>query len=223
MDAHGMPGLKLNTKDGSTACTFLTPEGCSVYADRPSACRYYALGLLAMRKTDSPQHEDSYFVVKEEHCLGHLEPMVQSVRDYRGEQGVDEYDEMNREWREIVLKKRSSGPTVGKPSPRSLELFFLASYDIEGFRDFVASPAFRELFVLEPQLMQSLMSDDVVLMRFAFRFLQQVLFGESSIPVDKTAISRRMERFRQRAERLQREAQERRVLEQDQHYESLGG
>jgi hypothetical protein len=70
--------------------------------------------------------------------------------------------------------------------------------------------------------MQSLMSDDVALMRFAFRFLQQVLFGESSIPVDKTAISRRMERFRQRAERLQREAQERRVLEQDQHYESLG-
>lgn len=222
MDAQGMPGLKLKTREGSTACTLLTPEGCSVYADRPSACRYYALGLLALRKADSPQQEDSYFVVKEEHCLGHFEPKVRSVRDYRGEQGIDEYDEMNREWREIVLKKRSGGTAVGKPSARSLELFFLASYDLEGFREFVASPAFQDLFVLEPELNQSLMQDDVALLRFAFRFLKQVLFGESTIAVDKAAVTRRMERFRQRSERLQREAEKQRVVEQDQHYQSLG-
>src|SRR5690606_34472747 len=41
MDAHGMPGLKMKTKEGSTACQFLTPEGCGVYEDRPAACRYY--------------------------------------------------------------------------------------------------------------------------------------------------------------------------------------
>ena len=75
-----MPGLKLATKDESPACVFLTPEGCGVYADRPSACRYYALGLVSMRSKDSPTDEDSYFVVKEDHCLGHLEPKTQTVR-----------------------------------------------------------------------------------------------------------------------------------------------
>jgi hypothetical protein len=45
-----------------------------------------------------------------------------------------------REWRRIVLKKRSGGPAVGKPSERSMELFFLASYNLDGFRDFISTP-----------------------------------------------------------------------------------
>jgi Fe-S-cluster containining protein len=53
MDGHGMPGLKLKTQDGSTACINLTPDGCSVYSDRPAACRYYALGLASMRSAIS--------------------------------------------------------------------------------------------------------------------------------------------------------------------------
>ena len=32
LDGHGMPGLKLRTRPGSTACINLTPEGCGVYA-----------------------------------------------------------------------------------------------------------------------------------------------------------------------------------------------
>ena len=150
MDGHGMPGLKLATKDESPACVFLRPEGCGVYEDRPSACRYYALGLLSMRKKDSPTDEDSYFVVKEDHCLGHQEPKTQTVRDYRKEQGLEDYDAINREWRQIVLKKRSSGPTIGKPSERSMELFYLASYNLDGFRDFISTAGFAELFVLDP-------------------------------------------------------------------------
>jgi Fe-S-cluster containining protein len=76
MDAHGVPGVKLGTQKGSSACQFLTKDGCSVYPDRATACRYYALGTVSMRK----------------------------VREYREVQGVDRYDEVNKEWRQIVLK-----------------------------------------------------------------------------------------------------------------------
>ena len=221
MDGHGMPGLKLATKEGSPACVFLTPEGCGVYADRPSACRYYALGLLSMRKKDSPADEDSYFVVKEDHCLGHLEPKTQTVRDYRIEQGLEDYDAVNREWRQIVLKKRSSGPTVGKPSERSMELFFLASYDIDGFRAFVSSPGFEELFELEPEFKRELLEDDVKLLRFAFRFLKQALFGEMSIPIRHEAAEERRERYRRKMEQYERDAADRRAIDQDEQYASL--
>jgi hypothetical protein len=221
MDGHGMPGLKLATKEGSPACVFLTPEGCGVYADRPSACRYYALGLLSMRKKDSPADEDSYFVVKEDHCLGHLEPKRQTVRDYRIEQGLEDYDAVNREWRQIVLKKRSSGPTVGKPSERSMELFFLASYDIDGFRAFVSSPGFEELFELEPEFKRELLEDDEKLLRFAFRFLKQALFGEIAIPIRADAAEKRRERYRQRVEQAERDAAERKSIDQDEQYASL--
>jgi uncharacterized protein len=221
MDSHGMPGLKLATKEGTRECVYLTPEGCSVYEDRPSACRYYALGLLAMRKAGSPTDEDSYFVVKEDHCLGHFEPKVQTVRDYRREQGIEPYDQANREWRQIVLKKRSAGPTIGRPSARSFELFFLASYDLDGFRAFVAGAGFSELFELEPALRQEILADDEKLMQFAFRFLKQVLFGEFTIPVRTDAAERRREQLKQKVQRVEEEAMRQRMADEDVKYEDL--
>ncbi len=200
MDGHGVPGLKLRTRDETTQCPFLTEQGCGVYEDRPTACRYYALGLMSMRKKDSPTDEDSYFVVKEEHCLGHDEPQTQTVRAYRESQGVDVYDDMNREWRQVVLKKRSCGPTIGKPSDRSLQLFFLASYDLDGFRDFVGTPSFDEVYVVAPEERERLMQDDVALMRFAFRFLKQSLFGENTIPERPGAMEKRLARRKERLE-----------------------
>jgi Fe-S-cluster containining protein len=217
MDAHGMPGLKLATRNDTGACVFLTPEGCGVYEDRPSACRYYALGLLSMRKKDAAREEDTYFVVKEDHCLGHFEDQVQTVRQYRDGQGIDDYDRMNREWRQIVLKKRSAGPAIGSPSPRSLELFFLASYDMDGFRAFVSSAGFRELFDLGPDL-ESLLADDEKLLGFAYRYLKQALFGEVTIPVKPQAAAQRSERYRSRLAAMAREAAARREAAQDDMY-----
>jgi uncharacterized protein len=89
IDGQYMPGLKLITKPGATACRFLTPEGCGVYEDRPTACRYSALGSMGLHKKDSATVEDIYFLVKEEHCLGYNEPRTITIRDYRKEQGVD--------------------------------------------------------------------------------------------------------------------------------------
>ena len=222
MDGQGTPGLKLATKPGSAACINLTPEGCGVYEDRPAACRYYALGLVSMRKKDSPTDEDSYFVVKEEHCLGHQEPVVQTVRDYRRDQGIDVYDEINREWRQIILKKRSSGPTVGKPSERSFELFFLASYDLDGLRAFVASAGFDEVFDLEPAFRQELMQDEIKLLKFGFRLLKQVLFGEKTIPLKPDAAQKRIARYQERkAQALAGRAGDL-ADAQDRIYESLG-
>ena len=35
---------------------------------------------------------------------------------------------------QIILKKRSAGPTVGKPPEMTFHLFFMASYDLDRFR-----------------------------------------------------------------------------------------
>jgi Fe-S-cluster containining protein len=194
MDAHGLPGIRMKTKPGSAACQFLTPEGCGVYDDRPAACRYYALGATTMRATGSSKPEDFYFLVKEEHCLGHDEPRTLTVREYRKEQGVEQYDELTKEWRDIILKKRSSGPTVGNPSAKSMDLFYLASYDLDNFRVFVTSPFFHDVYDIEPSYFQKLLSDEVELLAFAARYLKQVLFGESTIPERPDAIEKRKKR-----------------------------
>ena len=193
MDAQGIPGLKMVTKPGTSECIHLTEEGCGVYENRPAACRYYALGSMGVRKKESKQVEDIYFVVREDHCLGHDEPHTQTVAEYRTEQGLDQYDDQNRHWRDLVLKKRSAGPTVGAPSERSLQLFDMCSYDLDGFREFMQSAGFREVFDVPVDEEREMLADENKLLEFSMRFLEQILFGTQTIAVRAEAREKRIE------------------------------
>jgi Fe-S-cluster containining protein len=214
MEKDGIAGVKLKPVDGGTACRFMEPDGCAVYGDRPTACRYYPVALLSMRRQDEATDRESYALVKEPHCLGHGEPREITLRDYRVEQGLPEYDELARGWRQLVLKKKSSGPTIGKPSKRSLQLFFMACYDVDRFREFVASPGFNDVFVI-PAAEREVLQDDVALLQFAFRFLRQVLFGEESIRVRPETAEARRARYREKQARLERDAAERLAREEE--------
>src|SRR3989338_11470945 len=205
MDQNGIAGVKLRPVENGKACQFMTPEGCGVYQDRPTACRYYPVALLSMRKQDEYTDTQSYALVKEEHCLGHNEPRTLTIDAYRKEQGLEEYDELARGWRQLILKKKSSGPSIGKPSKRSLELFFMACYDLDRFSAFVASEGFSELYDLPAEEMQKILSDDTELMLFGFRFLKQVLYGENTIPLKKDAADKRQKHYQEKVQRLERE------------------
>jgi Fe-S-cluster containining protein len=183
MDGDGLPGVKLRTEDDSPCCLFLTDGGCGIYADRPTACRYYPVGMLSTRKAGEAVDGQSYALVREEHCLGHREPREISVADYRREQEVEKYDDLARGWRQLILKKKSTGPKVGTHTRRSLQLFFLASYNLDGFRDFVLSDGFRNAHDLDEATWASLREDDEALLVFGYRLLRQVLFGEQTIPL----------------------------------------
>lgn len=208
MDHHGMPGLKLLTKPDKSECVFVRKSGCSVYEDRPAACRYYALGSMGMRKKDSSAVEDIFFLVTEPHCRGHEEPKTLTVRQYRQEQGVEHYDEMNRDWRDVIIKKRSSGPTIGTPSERSFQLFDMCSYDLDSFREFIQSPGFQSLFEVNRQTREQLVTDDEALLRFAMAFLKQVLFGEKNIPMKADGRNKRLAERRKHYDERRRKAVE---------------
>ncbi|MGA8031696.1 MAG: YkgJ family cysteine cluster protein [Casimicrobiaceae bacterium] len=214
MEKDGIAGVKLRPVEGGSACRFMNPEGCGVYEDRPTACRYYPVALLSMRRQDESIDRAAYALVKEAHCLGHNEPNRQTIDEYRTEQGLPEYDELARGWRQLILKKKSSGPTIGKPSKRSLQLFFMTCYDVDRFREFVASEGFREMYDLPADELEATLADDAKLMLFGFRFLRQVLFGEESIPVRAEAAERRRASYREKVERLEREAAERRARDE---------
>jgi len=215
MERDGLAGVKLRPVDGGTACRFMQPAGCGVYEDRPTACRYYPVALLSMRRQGEAVDRDSYALVKEPHCLGHEEPREIAIRDYRAEQGLPEYDDLARGWRQLILKKKSSGPTIGKPSKRSLQLFFMACYDIDRFRKFVAGAGFNDVYDIPAAEREAFFSDDAALLQFAFRFLRQVLFGEESIAVRSEAAEARRARHREKLARLEREAAERRARDED--------
>ena len=215
MEKDGIAGVKLRPADGGTACRFMTDAGCGVYADRPTACRYYPVALLSMRKQDESVDRQYYAIVREDHCLGHREPRTQTIDEYRAEQGLPEYDDLAHGWRQLILKKKSSGPTVGKPSKRSLELFFMTCYDIDRFRSFVASDSFSGIYELPADELHAMLLDDVTLLQFGFRFLRQVLFGEMTIPMRAESVEQRRARLAEQRSRIEREAAERLARDDD--------
>ncbi len=87
---------------------------------------------------------------------------------------------MNRAWYQLMLKKKSAGPGVERPPEQSLQLFFMASYDLDRFRRFVLSASFRATYPLTAGLYTEITGSDEALRRFSCRFLRQVLFAEHS-------------------------------------------
>jgi hypothetical protein len=183
----------------------MVDEGCSVYEDRPTACRYYPIGLVSRRRQDENFDTSAYAVVKEAHCLGHFEDRKLTIDEYRAEQGLDDYDKHGHGWRQLVLKKKSAGPSVGKPSKRSLQLFFMACYDIDRFRIFINSDGFKQGFDITDEQYAIFNEDDVALLEFSYKFLKQVLFAEESIPLKEGAVEARESRTGKTLAELQAE------------------
>jgi Fe-S-cluster containining protein len=222
MDADGMPGVKLKTTEDGACLLLDSDEGCSVYSDRPTVCRYYPVALLALREKDVCKAKQQYSLVREEHCKGHDEDRAISIANYRTEQGCEIYDELNREWYELILKKKSAGPTVGRPPLQSLQLFFMASYDLDTFRRFVLSDKFRGAYALPEALYAEVEQRGEALLKFAYRFLRQVLFGERSIEEGPNAWERRVEQRKEVWDARRRMEIQHRQAAEDEKYGDCG-
>ena len=222
MDQDGMPGVKLRAVEGGTACQFMRPEGCSVYENRPTACRYYPVALLSMRNQEEFTDRTVYALVEEKHCLGHKEPRSLTIDEYRKEQGVDVYDEKGRGWRQLVLKRKSAGPGIGRPPAVSNQLFFMASYDVDRFRAFVSSDSFNMTYDIPLEVMATLLADDEALMEFGYNFLKHTLFGEKFLEEREGAYEARMERLKAKTEKLREEYLANREQVEDDKYSEPG-
>jgi uncharacterized protein len=186
-EAAAMPVVKLrmNGDDGQGACPFMAEEGCTVYEDRPCACRYYPLGRMSIKMKDSQTKEDFHFLVREDHCQGHCEAHSQTVAQFRDEQGAAPYEDVNRGWIDILMKLsswRSMGGPMGKtPSPQSRQMFFMVSTDVDRFRHFVFESRFLRVYDISDERVELVRTDDVALLRLGFDWLKNVLFNEPAI------------------------------------------
>ena len=56
--------------DEMASCPFVRADGCIVYEDRPTACRYYPLGVASLSHREDNDGDEFYFFVNEPHCKG---------------------------------------------------------------------------------------------------------------------------------------------------------
>jgi len=194
LDKTLLPVVTLRMRDDAKkSCPFVTPEGCTVYEDRPNICRYYPVGMATLRKLDAEGGKDEfYFMTKEDHCKGFEEDHQWTIGEWRADQGADLYDEMNRGWMEILIKKKSHGQ--GKPFPDiKNEMFFKMSFDTDYFRAFVFNSTFLELYDIPAERIEKVRTDDTELLKLSYEWLRQAIFAEETLPFKPGALEKRKE------------------------------
>ncbi|MCK4388802.1 MAG: YkgJ family cysteine cluster protein [Desulfobacterales bacterium] len=167
--------------DDKKSCPFVTPEGCAIYEDRPVTCRYYPLGMASFREQDiQPTGEDFYFMVRESHCLGFHSDREWTVSEWRKDQGVEPYDEINKGWMEFMLKKKSFGFQM-ELSEESRRMFFMVSSNVDRLKRFILESSFLDKYDVEKDILEQIRTDEVALLKFGFDWLQSALFGADRV------------------------------------------
>jgi uncharacterized protein len=179
---NGYPAvlLKMDEDEGRT-CPFVTPRGCRVYEDRPGACRIYPIGRASSRVNGQKGAKEFYFVVKESHCQGFRQPRPWTIGLWTEDQGLQPYTLFNDAWMDIITHRGSLGPETD--IPRKLQMFFMASYNLDQFRRFVFRSTFLKRFVIPEERVRKMETEDQELLKLAFQWLKMVLFGEEFIPI----------------------------------------
>ncbi len=172
--------LKLND-DKENACPFLAQDGCSVYTDRPTACRTYPLERAVDRNMVSGRRRDYYFLARHTYCLGHNEQKKITVSQWIREQQIHDYNTMNDAWTEIdSLFANNPWKGEGSGGPKQ-QMAFMACYDIDGFRKFVNRERILDQFRFSRAHKESLQKNDDMFLQFAFDWLKLFLTGKSSL------------------------------------------
>lgn len=200
LEKTDMPGVMIKLREDDNKCPFVTPEGCTVYTDRPTACRYYPVGMADFHEGGSrdadgientAQEEKFFFTVKEDHCKGFEEDKEWTVREWREDQGVDVRDEMNKDWLRLVMRRKSFG-LQATLSEQAKRMFFMASTDLATFRRFIFESSFLDTYVLDEETIKKLKEDDVELMLFSFKYLAATLFGAQALEIREDKIKEKV-------------------------------
>ena len=179
-DNYGAPLVKLQMNDDAQKrCPFVTPQGCSVYEDRPGACRMYPVGRAASKIPGWDKAGEYYFLVKEAHCQGFNEQREWTVEEWIQDQDLHEYNTMNDLFLDITAGINSQ--TMKSLNDKQLGMFYMACYNLDEFRRFIFATSFLDRFEIAPDASARLKTDEVELMKFSCRWLRFALFGEKTL------------------------------------------
>lgn len=169
-----LPFLMLRMSEDNK-CPFVTKEGCTIYTDRPVVCRYYPIGF-GLLKSKEVGGGDFFFPIKEHFCRGYEEDREWTIREWREAQEINTIDFYNKHWWDIVLNKKLYASDL-EPDGKSLQLYLMASFDIDSFRKFVFESRFLDTYDVDEDTVELIKEDEIELMKFAHEWLRGVLFG----------------------------------------------
>ncbi len=183
----GFPEVMMRMEEAAhRRCPFVTPQGCSVYENRPGACRIYPLGRASTKNSVDGKAREFFFTVREAHCRGFEQQRTWTVKEWLADQEISEYNRMNDLLMELfVLKARR--PAV-KLHAKHMQMYMMACYNVERFRDFVFQSGFLRKFRVHKDVVEQIGNDDLALLELSFRWLKFAFFQEPVLELHTAAL-----------------------------------
>ncbi|GAB4344180.1 MAG: YkgJ family cysteine cluster protein [Desulfobulbaceae bacterium] len=176
------PAVMLNMRDDSEGtCPFLGEKGCSVYRDRPSACRTYPLERGVEKEAGRSSLRVHYFLTHHDYCKGHNEEHAYTVAQWERDQQLYDYNLMNDAWAEVdAFFATNPWHGEGAAGPRQ-QLAFMVCYNIDAFREYAVRHNLLRAFRIDRDRRRRIEKDDGELLRFGFDWLRFVLGGHPTL------------------------------------------
>ncbi len=168
-----LPLLKMQSSPDEP-CPFVTPAGCSIYEDRPGACRTYPLGRGT--KVDAKGNVvERFFIVQEEHCRGFDAGKEWTAHEWLKDQGLEPYNDSNDRYMRIMAKIKATNEPV---SPKMATMIILCLYQLDRFRTFLADMKIFSKVEVSTERCEAIMGSDEHCLEFAYDWLELVMFGK---------------------------------------------
>lgn len=182
-EGQKLPVVVLRMQDDEKkSCFFVAEEGCTVYNDRPWACRMYPLGLASPGEGNSQLDNEFFFLLKEGSCKGFEEDKEQTIEEWIEDQGIEDYNKFGELYKDIYTHPYfEREPQL---IPQKIDMFFLASYNLDRFRSFIFNSSFLKKFDIDDDTVARIKDSDEELLMFGFRWIRFALFGEKTIKIN---------------------------------------
>ena len=168
-----LPAIRLEMlKDKAGSCPFLRSHGCSVYPNRPGACRTYPVGRAAT--VERGGFRERYFLIQEPHCRGFAEQRIWTPCEWLADQGLPPYNASNDRYVNLMAGLRERGMRV---PPRKSAMVVMALYGLDEFRAFLRQMNVLEKLGLPPEGIAAILANEEKTLDFGFDWMNIILFG----------------------------------------------
>ncbi len=179
-EGNAFPEVLLKMADNAEqTCPFLTDAGCSVYPDRPDACRSFPVEQGAIIRDDGTA-ELLHWFKPPSFCRGQDETTEQTLDAWIADQGAETYHNMTRKWAAVKSLFQTSPWGAEGPAGNRAKMAFMAAYNVDTFREFVFGSSFLKRVKVKNDRIRKIRGDDAALMQFGFEWIRVFIWGMGS-------------------------------------------